>query len=56
VVINFLSMYEKACLVKDDAHNRDKWRSLTTENRPTLPHCGNEDVIRNELRSRDVKS
>jgi len=24
-------------LVKDDAHNPDKWRSLTTGNRPTLP-------------------
>jgi len=23
-------------LVKDDAHNRNKWRSLTTRNRPTL--------------------
>jgi len=26
--------------VKNDAHNRDKWRSLTTENCPTLPQCG----------------
>jgi len=43
------------CLVKDDAHNRDKWRSLTTGNRPTLPQCGNEDVILYGLRSRDVK-
>jgi len=43
-------------LVKDDAHNRDKWRSLTTANRPTLPQCVNADVILYELRSsRDVK-
>jgi len=31
---------EKLGLVKDDAHNRDKWRSLTTGNRPTLPQSG----------------
>jgi len=42
-------------LVKDDAHNRDKWRSLTTENLPTLPQCGNEAVILYKLRSSDVK-
>jgi len=30
----------KLGLVKDDAHNRDKWRSLTTGNRPTLTQCG----------------
>jgi len=32
-------------LVKDDAHNRGKWRSLTTGNRPTLPQCGNAGVV-----------
>jgi len=32
-------------MVKDKAHNRDKWRSLTTGNRPTLPQCGNEGVM-----------
>jgi len=42
-------------LVKDDAHNRDKYRSLTTANRPTLPQCGNEYVILLGLHSRDVK-
>jgi len=26
---------------EDDAHNRDKWRCLTTENRPKLPQWGN---------------
>jgi len=29
-------------LVKDDAHNQEIWRSLTTENRPTLPQRGYE--------------
>jgi len=42
-------------LVKDDAHNRDKWRSLKSESRPTLPQCSNECVILYGLRSRDVK-
>jgi len=42
-------------LVKDDAHNREKWRSLTTGNHQTLPQCGNEGVILYRLRSRDVK-
>jgi len=42
-------------LVKGDAHNLDKWRSLTTGNRPTLPQCGDEGVIFFGLRSRDVK-
>jgi len=42
-------------LVKGDAHNRDKWRSLTTGNHPTLPQCGIESVILYGLRSRDVK-
>jgi len=32
-------------LVKDDAHNLDKWRSLTTVIRPTLSQYGNEGVI-----------
>jgi len=39
---------KRFCFVKDDAHNRNKWRSLTTvstENRPTLPQCGDESVI-----------
>jgi len=39
-------------LVEDDG---DKWRSLTTGNRPALPQCGNEGVILYGLRSRDVK-
>jgi len=42
-------------LVKDDAHNRDKSRSLTSRNCPTLHQCGNEGVILYGLRSRDVK-
>jgi len=41
-------------LVKDDAHNRDKWRSLTAGNCPTLPQFGNEGVILYGLRSRDI--
>jgi len=32
-------------LIKDDAHNRDEWRSLTTGSRPTLPECGDEEGI-----------
>jgi len=39
-------------LVKDDAHNRDMWTSLTTGNRSTLPQCSNEDY---GLRSREVR-
>jgi len=31
-------------VVENDAQNRDKGRSLTTGNRPTLPECGNEVV------------
>jgi len=46
---------KKPGLVKDDAHNRDKWRSLTTGNRPTQPQCCNEGVILYGLHSRDVK-
>jgi len=43
-------MYKKVdmkrlCLVKDSAHNQDKWRSLTTENRPTPPQWSSEGVI-----------
>jgi len=34
---------KRLSLVKDDAYNRDIWRSLTTGNRPTLPQYGNED-------------
>jgi len=33
-------------LVKDDAHNRDEWMNLTMGNRPTLPQCGNEAVLK----------
>jgi len=43
-------------LVKNEAHNQDMWKSLTSGNRPTLPHCGNESVILYRLRSRYVKS
>jgi len=43
-------------LVKDDARDRDKGRSLTSENRPTLPQCDNYGgVILYGLRSCDVK-
>jgi len=42
-------------LVQGDAHNRDKWWSLTTGNRPTLPHCSNKDVVLCGLCSRYVK-
>jgi len=41
-------------LVKDDAHNQDKWRSLITRNRPTQPKYCNEGVILYGLRSRDL--
>jgi len=44
----------KLGLCKDDAHNRDKWRSLTTGNRSTLPLCGKEGVVPNGLRSRGI--
>jgi len=30
---------------EDDAPNRDRWKSLTIGNRPTLPQCCNEGVI-----------
>jgi len=33
--------HESLGLVKNDAHNQDKLRSLKTGNRPTLPQCGN---------------
>jgi len=42
-------------LVKDDAHNRDKWRSLTTGNSPILSQCGTDNVVLYGLRSHDVK-
>jgi len=41
--------------VKDGAHIRKKWRSLTTENRPELPQCGNEGVVLYGLQSHDVE-
>jgi len=41
-------------LVKDDAHSRDKWRSLTTGNSSTLPQSGNEGAVLYGLLSRDV--
>jgi len=41
-------------LVKDDAHNRDKWRRLTTGNHPTLRQCGNEGVKLYGLRFPDA--
>jgi len=37
---------ERLGLVKDDAHNRDKWGSLTTGNRLTQPQCGNSYHIK----------
>jgi len=46
---------KRLSLVKDDAGNQDKWRSLTTGNGPTLPQCGNESVVHYGLRSLDVK-
>jgi len=42
-------------LVKDDAHNRDRRKSLTSGNRPKLPQCGNEGAVHYGLWSRDVK-
>jgi len=42
-------------LVKDDAYNGDKWRSLTTGNNQRLLQCGNEGVILYELHSHAVK-
>jgi len=41
-------------LVMEDFHNRDKQRSLTTGGSPTLPQCGNDCVVLDELRSREV--
>jgi len=41
--------------VKGDAHNRDKWRTLTTGICSTLLQCGNEAVILYGLCSRDIK-
>jgi len=32
-------------LIKEDAQNQDRWRSLTTRNRPTLPQCYNEGLF-----------
>jgi len=32
-------------LVKDDGHNRDKWRSLTTGNCPTLVRRSKEGIV-----------
>jgi len=29
-------------LVKKDAHDQNKWRSMGTGNHPTLPQCGND--------------
>jgi len=46
---------KRLSLVKDDAHNRDMWRSLTTGNRSRLPQCSNEgQVILYGLCSHDV--
>jgi len=42
-------------LVKDDAHNPDKWNGLTSGDRPTLPQCSNERVGFRRVCSRDVK-
>jgi len=42
-------------LVKDDAHNQDKCRSLTTGNCPTLPQCDNDGVFFYGFGFRDVK-
>jgi len=42
-------------VLKDDAHIQNKWRRLTTGNRPRLPQCCNEVVVLYGLRSRDVK-
>jgi len=42
-------------LIKKDAHNGDRWKSLATGNSPTLPQCGREGVVLYGLRSRDVK-
>jgi len=46
---------KRLSLVKEDAHDRDKWKNFTTGNRPTLPQCGNEGVILYRLCSRYVK-
>jgi len=42
-------------LVKDDAHNPDKCRDLTTGNRPTVPKSCNEGVILYALHSCGTK-
>jgi len=41
-------------LVKEDAQNRDRCRSLTTANRPTLPQCGNEGLVLYGFHSHDI--
>jgi len=46
---------KRLVFLKDDAHNQDKWKSLTTGYRPTLPQCSIEGVVLYGLRSQDVK-
>jgi len=41
--------------VKYDAQNRDRWMSMTTGNRKTLPKYSIEGVVFYGLRSRDIK-
>jgi len=53
-MVIFILMSSFLYFYYDDAHSRDKWRNLTTGNRPTLRQCDNEGVIRYGLRSRDV--
>jgi len=47
---------EKLGLVKDDAHNRGKWRSFTSGNCSSLPQCHNKGVILYGLHSSDIKT
>jgi len=50
-----VDMKRLSLIYDDDDHTGDKWRNLTTGNRPTLPKCGNDGVILHGLCSRDVK-
>jgi len=41
--------------VKEDAYNRDKWRSLAIGKHLNLPQCGIECAVFYKLRFRNVK-
>jgi len=45
IQVKLKCIYNLLKFLINDAHNQDKWRSLTTGNRPPLSQCGNEGVI-----------